>query len=267
MTLHHYTSSYGLLGILQTKKLWASHAAFMNDYQELKYGAYLVKSILGSYMIKQTGAEKIFFESITKRYSEVQEKATIFFTCFCEDGDLLSQWRAYGSDGQGFSLGFNLEDLKLINTCTIEKVIYDREEQSTLVIALIESFEITDNLIKLGDYVEQLQLLTCKLKHPQFKEEKEWRLINAILYWERGLGPGDLTLNFKISNGQIIPYTTIDLPLSDDGSFAITKLKSITFGPTNNEIQVREMLDWLLWHNYYRGNQVKILQSETPFRK
>jgi hypothetical protein len=32
--------------------------------------------------------------------------------CFCKDGYLLSQWRGYGGDGYGYSLGFETSRLK-----------------------------------------------------------------------------------------------------------------------------------------------------------
>ena len=33
--LYHYTTWEGLLGILQTQTLWATHYRFLNDYSEL----------------------------------------------------------------------------------------------------------------------------------------------------------------------------------------------------------------------------------------
>jgi hypothetical protein len=31
----------------------------------------------------------------------------MFLTCFSENGDLLSQWRAYGNNGDGVAIGFD----------------------------------------------------------------------------------------------------------------------------------------------------------------
>jgi len=36
-TLYHYTNKEAFLGIVQNKKLWASHIAFQNDRSEHKY--------------------------------------------------------------------------------------------------------------------------------------------------------------------------------------------------------------------------------------
>jgi hypothetical protein len=40
-------------------------------------------------------------------------RLSVFVTCFCEKGDLLSQWRAYarGASGVGYALGFESKSL------------------------------------------------------------------------------------------------------------------------------------------------------------
>ena len=38
-----------------------------------------------------------------------------YFCCFSESSDLLSQWRAYGNDGQGVAIGFNAKLLSKID--------------------------------------------------------------------------------------------------------------------------------------------------------
>ena len=40
--------------------------------------------------------------------SRGSQGAAIFLACFCENGNLLSQWRAYGQQG-GYALGFEIE--------------------------------------------------------------------------------------------------------------------------------------------------------------
>ena len=36
--LYHYTNAGGLHGILESNSLYATHAAYLNDWQELLYG-------------------------------------------------------------------------------------------------------------------------------------------------------------------------------------------------------------------------------------
>jgi hypothetical protein len=41
--LYHYTDAHGLLGIVQSRQLWASNAAFLNDSTEVTY----IRGVLG----------------------------------------------------------------------------------------------------------------------------------------------------------------------------------------------------------------------------
>jgi len=43
-----------------------------------------------------------FILDMLKYYVE----SSSYITCFSRNGDLLSQWRAYGNDGKGVSIGF-----------------------------------------------------------------------------------------------------------------------------------------------------------------
>ena len=42
--LYHYTTSEGLVGIVSTHSLWATEAAFLNDFSEFSYGEGVIKS-------------------------------------------------------------------------------------------------------------------------------------------------------------------------------------------------------------------------------
>jgi hypothetical protein len=56
-----------------------------------------------------------------------------YITCFSRKGDLLSQWRAYGDDGRGVSIGFDSKLLYKVdsrkNDIYVEDVLYDKEKQ------------------------------------------------------------------------------------------------------------------------------------------
>lgn len=44
--VYHYTSLQGLMGILDTGKMWASHVRYMNDPEEITYGRKLCEEML-----------------------------------------------------------------------------------------------------------------------------------------------------------------------------------------------------------------------------
>ncbi|MHB1959630.1 MAG: DUF2971 domain-containing protein [Acidobacteriaceae bacterium] len=100
--LCHYTNDTGLHGILKSGRLWLGHFSSMNDPSELKHGRSL--------------ASKLFEEAGWHEFAEYLNRSTTvktdFFLCsLSEEGNDLSQWRSYGDDGRGFSIGFSGSDL------------------------------------------------------------------------------------------------------------------------------------------------------------
>ena len=150
--IYHYTDVSGLHGILQSNRLWASAAYYLNDSSEIEYGCKLaleaiavwkdVNQRIQSFAVDALrGLESIFSHPL----SRISRSATIYVTCFCENDNLLSQWRAYGQAG-GYSLGFEVDkswrtmalrvpgefwDLRLA------QVIYDEEHQRMRINSLL----------------------------------------------------------------------------------------------------------------------------------
>lgn len=80
LILYHYTSIEKLFGILNGDSMWASHSRFSNDASE--------GEALGQQWIEET-----------------QYYGDNFVLCFCNQDDILSQWRGYCPNG-GASIGF-----------------------------------------------------------------------------------------------------------------------------------------------------------------
>src|SRR5699024_10751477 len=112
-----------LLGILSSKLLMASSATYLNDAAELSYGKYCLADALypiaerlgwrnhvdePGYLIRQY-AEALSRKALGgKTFSEIPETIIV---SFCEEVDLLSQWRGY-SEESAFALGFNMREIK-----------------------------------------------------------------------------------------------------------------------------------------------------------
>ncbi len=125
----HYTTEQGLQGILTSKKLWATHHYFLNDYTEMKLGMEITSTIFHDALASMEDAEKLkrfiaqeesgflqkfwlsgFLPKVNPRIEELE----IFTTSFSEytDNDgLLSQWRSYANHG-GFAIVFSSQELK-----------------------------------------------------------------------------------------------------------------------------------------------------------
>jgi len=149
-TLFHYTTPAGFLGILESQKVWATDARFLNDSTELVYAEEVISSVLSADWDHYRGEA---VRTLLSRGQHALDGADPFVTgvhvvCFCEQGDLLSQWRGYGGQG-GYALGFIGPLLTYMSPqpVALRKVIYDRSEQEALIANLVQPFcEYLSNL-------------------------------------------------------------------------------------------------------------------------
>jgi len=192
--LYHYTSINGLAGIIESNAFWASHAEYLNDSGERTYAASLVKGVLEE-VAAEDGNEG--FAEILNRNPHLGDHLVRgmmpFVVCFCESGDLLSQWRGYGGSDASCSLGLDMSKAVVQTPTTmLRKVIYKRETQEQLVRDVVLSWlgacasdPDTDPVEKNpypAVWVLQRMLHEFHLcfKHPAFAEEQEWRLIHLV---------------------------------------------------------------------------------------
>src|SRR6266851_7492318 len=101
--LYHYTSAQGLLGIITSGVLRAGNFSFFNDSSELTYGQDLVRDVV----VEELGNVpnqllQLMSLRLQHRLYAFSDEFDFYLCCFCEDADLLSQWRAYGSSGSRF---------------------------------------------------------------------------------------------------------------------------------------------------------------------
>jgi hypothetical protein len=135
----------------------------------------------------------------------------VFIACFCEDGDLLSQWRAYGRDGRGVAVGFDRE--RLLNAVTqparLARVIYDDTQLiATLntiidhgVEAITKAHFTKDEFDRYwGSVANFLIQHLMRFKNRAFQEEREWRLICL---------PRQDVIRFRVNNSRVIPYLEV----------------------------------------------------------
>lgn len=212
--LYHYCSTEAFLSIVQNKSIWLSDANKTNDPSELNYifefFTATVNECLEKYADKYTELilRKVKDIVHSTAYALVYEKAQIakykknFICCFSEAKDLLSQWRAYGNDGNGVAIGFNSDMLSRIcrdDTFGFAKVIYSEKKVKDFLNKMLFNklqWAIDSCLDKGGDDKVDDQKLFIQVsmiifsiwqegfifKHSSFSEEREWRLYKYITF-------------------------------------------------------------------------------------
>jgi hypothetical protein len=135
--IFHYTNAAGLLGILKSKALWATHYRYLNDTSEAAVIRSLILPILeeetakimpklaergllkGYYEFHGGRADALLAEGQYKSLVRVIDEVSPFYVLsFCKHQSrtpdfrhgLLSQWRGYGESG-GFAIEFDEQQL------------------------------------------------------------------------------------------------------------------------------------------------------------
>lgn len=216
--IFHYCDNQKMANILASKTLRMSDITKSNDYGEVKlFFPGILDALQDKYsnrlfslVYKGEKDEKAFDRLLQEEYDMLKYEfskggVTNFVVCFCEEGDMLSQWRGYANDGKGCSLGFSIDELrnycsKFDNVITIERVEYKTPkeiheiiiEKATLVLDELKNlrekikedfpFANTDKKVDnmLWLYFHQLIVTvlmgSLKYKDKAFIEEKEWRI-------------------------------------------------------------------------------------------
>jgi len=248
--IYHYTTISGLIGIVTRRELWASDCQFLNDGTELKYARDLFSAEVeklnrpslddGGYMV--AGSHLYSFR--------------VFIACFCEESDLLSQWRGYGAD-QGYALGFDTEKLKALDFGDIYPVQYGIANPSEYFAK--ELSWATEPTAHPGnvDWFESQKLLPrlARVKHLSFAEEREWRILRQIP--EFALKDQRPKIQYRPSSMGPIPYLVM--------SFTPDCLREVVIGP-GSHTETRENAVQVMLRNLDLQN-VNIRISKIPFRR
>lgn len=262
--LYHYREHKSVTESIVTKgKFWATHASFMSDSTELKYGASLVESVLKEFIELNPDMPwtmKEFIEMAMLHSNPYKNTFTEiihpFFVCFSESGDIRSQWDEYAAKSTGYCIEFAVSPpytdptseksyALLRSNIQFLKVVYDVDEQKRLVVEALRDFvEMVSADLReyglgamahgmdasIGLYQVLLYYVMC-FKHPDFAPEQEWRCV----YGMSNMRPRELEIKQRDLHGKPIPY--VEMPLvSGSGPLvvkAVVEGVACTQGPVN----------------------------------
>lgn len=289
--LYHYTAASGLQGVLEEGCFHATAAYFMNDASEVDYGCDFFADILDEWCQLNKERETLGAKVLRNARSGFRDRALmrntlaqIYVVCFCEQANLLSQWRTYGQTG-GYSIGFDRIALEKFRTernifnIRLEKVIYEQNSQREILEALLvdsvaelgreeidSAYRKTSLAVQRGfahvfvHYLETLALREIvRFKHPAFREESEWRLIAQPPPRISGeYQDAVATVKFRPSHGVPTPY----IELRPEGD--LLPITSVRYGPTLERKRVEHALAVLLRKLGYPN--IELVGSEIPVR-
>ena len=280
-TLFHYTTPAGLLGIIENNKLWATHINYLNDATELGYARALVETALARHE-RTTRSQRVReFVHRARRTFDVSKTMDVFVSCFCEDGDLLSQWRGYAQTGEGYSIGVSAELLGQIGSGLnyfLGQVVYDRAVQESAIDDVLEAccagaHDLTANMSadaasRLVDelchvFRRAIWFLMVTFKDAMFKEENEWRAIEIMNRSET-----EQRIRFRSTSSKLIPYVELDFaamkPISPYPKLDRIPIVEVFHGPTLNPVLSTRALGLLLARHGQGSAEVR--GSRIPLR-
>ena len=282
--LYHYTNAQGLLGMLQSNRIWATNSRFMNDPTEITYATHLVREIMGSALLKEDtrwlGKLK---DQVSTFLNEYENNAKVYIACFCTRGDLLSQWRGYGAVGGGYAIGFSGKHIGAKEITSFDqpepilrKVIYDRLMQERLVSDWLRGLSIlaqarrkkpkqTKANQRFNEAWGTFQMflsecLNC-FKDPAYREEQEWRVIQ----FGRSAMRDVLKASFRSAGARVIPYVELDFRLAKGPYRGKLPAKLISYGPTLDPRVAERSLRLLCEAHGYSERRLTIRRSGVPF--
>ncbi|HXM43274.1 MAG TPA: DUF2971 domain-containing protein [Bryobacteraceae bacterium] len=238
--VYHYTTIEGVIGICTSRTIWATDVLYTNDASEYLYSSTIIEEVTKAHAACHPGFERYHWAC---HQNPLDLGLHVYASCFCEEKDLLSQWRAYARLGTGYAIEFSWAKLRNMfpqNRCG--RVVYTQDTQKEILNQILTSLasDVTDRYPDqdarvAGGLANALLTVRAFLKSAAFREEKEWRIIafhGTDIHEEL----------YRPSNNLLVPYCA--LPLGNPEDIPITK---IVIGPSLHpkaaEHSLRRFLD------------------------
>jgi hypothetical protein len=279
--LFHYTNAERFRGIIASGDIWATHFEHMNDRAELRLGEEVVLEE-AQRLVRELPVDtprRYIVDEFTRLHprARLTETANVYLASFSEQGDLLSQWRAYGSDGSGYAIGFRSLPLPIGDRpeaqagLMLVKCEYDpsafRRRSRDILLEVAQGFEdfwtahadtseagraIPRGALNIG--FRRIAAEIPRLKNKAFIEEQEWRLV-VIPMSDR---EQEIT---KFRAGRTLrPYVEVGLAQPNE----LLDLEAVVVGPSQDAALAARAAEMLLNHRGYRDGLVR--SSSAPYR-
>lgn len=216
--------------------VFSTNCQYLNDPKEVETGEQYVNMAL----------EGFFGNSGESSDEDFRHRNAIFMTSFSENENSLPMWNMYGKNGNGVSIGFDLELLLKYSKGEIKRCLYDTELNRALFQNTF-SMRKVENILNSGDRFQQyLMTLMDFTKKGCYEYEKEIRLSRQVLE----------SPEYRLSENFIVPYI--------DNIYPKEVVKKIIIGPCNDfERSTKSLQGWLCKIGM---DHVQVTYSMLPYR-
>ncbi|MFN3784636.1 MAG: DUF2971 domain-containing protein [Spirosomataceae bacterium] len=277
--VYHYTSFNTINEIFKSNSLRACDLKRLNDKKEYKIWFDIFDLVFERFQQKEDILTFEAFLMKIKQTIESYKDYDCYVTCLSKERDLLSQWRAYGDNGQGIAIAFDVNELKdclykfnegdfnllhgyleynydIVYKDLIEIITKLLRNFVLSNLSVDEYFNRVDNLKHYDDTTRRLFMRMQDLKDSSFFEEKEYRL-----FWLQHKKDPIKNISTFERNKRIVPF--VDLKFGD------TKIpiKEIILGPCLTEKEEKkENIIEVLERYGYDISTITISESKLPYR-
>ncbi len=273
---YHYTDLNALNNIVSNHDIWLTNSRYSNDRDEVLHGYRVAKEVVEKRLRsekRKRPKDETRMEYIEAVSALIEEPAPegFYVCCFCEEDNLLSQWRSYGANGTGVSLGFDPQSFEAIagpdmpsGLMRLWRVFYKPKTQKKIVHAALEFYAAqlnqgygVEDTARLA--ADAIQFFIPTFKNEDFAEEKERRLI----FTPRVGCP--VKPRYRVARGMLVPYYSLaELARESSGQQWPLPIKSVLVGPSSQiELNEESTKMLLMQHGY---DQVEVIASDTPYR-
>jgi hypothetical protein len=276
----HYTTADGLIEIIKTGKIFATHTSCLNDTKEQRYFGDLLHAATKKLMLINKDTQlaillRVACDSLERRYFSTSWH---YVACFSETEDDLGQWRGYGGGTCGYALGFTflglMETTKRRPGAMFLPMQYADEKHRFVINDLLVNAEkyfkcgiLSKNIMEIEQwaiefviaFAVKLDIFASLTKHPSFIREMERRLVVPFLEIDRS------EIVFRQKQTLLSRHLPIDITIQVDERPRLP-LTSIYVGPGSSSAQrvSQVSVDTLLRKHGYENVPVTI--SAIPYR-
>jgi hypothetical protein len=279
--LPSYTNDIGLMGILESGKLWLTDIFNLNDPSELSHGFSHAVSILSNRAAAGHRATKVFAQAFERLATQgaLRASAHFFVGSFSSCGDELGQWRAYADNGRGYTLGFDTKVLENAfvgasdilhytngafpvgyNDPQLAGIHHQFVEMIFPLITLPNGRQLSPDATT--EYLTELSVVLARsvaqsalfYKHEAYSNEKEYRFLQL---YRPDMPPPEV--KFRARRYSLVRYREFDWR-----SVAPDALKRIVIGPSaDHQRAVQFARDCL---RSFHAGEAEITLSKIPYR-